>query len=78
MVRVEDRGALSYLTPISCYSEEVIDVEASGGTKLMSVFIDFSNGGLGDDLRAQSDISNININQYYQLFMGAKGGDAWK
>jgi hypothetical protein len=44
----------------------------------MSVFIDFSNGGLGQDLRAQRELSNISISSYYQSFMGAKGGDAYK
>ena len=44
----------------------------------VSVFNDFSNGDLGQVLRAKRELSNININSYYKFFMGAKGGDAWK
>jgi len=43
----------------------------------VSVFNDFSNGDLGQVLRAQRAISNISINEYCQ-FLGPKGGDAWK
>jgi hypothetical protein len=46
--------------------------------EITSVFIDFSYGGLGHVLRAQRELSNINIQSFYQSFMGAKGGDAWK
>jgi len=38
--------------------------------EIASVFIDFSYGGLGHALRAQRELSNISINDYYQSFMG--------
>jgi hypothetical protein len=44
--------------------------------ELVLVFVHFSNGDLGSCLRAQRELSNISINEYYQFFMGAKGGDA--
>jgi len=44
----------------------------------VSIFIDFSNGGRGETLRSQRELSNTNINSYYQFFMEAKGGDARK
>jgi len=40
-------------------------------------FLDFSNGALGDHLRAHRALYNIRINNVFN-FWGAKGGYAWQ
>jgi hypothetical protein len=71
IVGVVCRGVHFATTPLATASKCC----ARKGLETMEMalaFLDFSNGGRGESLRAQRELSNININSHYQSFMGTK------